>query len=757
MHLSYFGSLLVPFFLALVAVPLILRWSLKAGFVDRPSDSRPKNYAIPLGGGLVIFIGLIAVITILTSFVTFSDQRSAIGLLAGAVLIFLIGIYDDIYDMGVWSRMLGQIIAALIFLSFLERVPPIMSLPVYFTFGVVWIVGITNAFEFLDNMDGLCAGVAMTNALALGILFVLRDMPVFAVISFALAGGALGFLRYNLPPAGIYLGKTGSLLLGYVLSSLAVVQLIGSRNLSLALSPLLVMAYPIFDLTFVTVSRLNEGRNIYLGAKDHTSHKISFLGLTGRATVFSILSVNVMLVLLGVILFFIAGSAYQTLIIVALALILAFTGTHLYRNILYLGHKISFLLGDVVAINLAFILYLFLKYGGGATPSQPPLLLQELVIPLAWINVFWIMIYSAGGSYDIPVELKFKNHILSLLRLIIIGILIFAAATYKGGEGFQISLASLGLYAAMQLLINSIVRAAVYFYLGHRLAVPAHMMDAVIAKIHNGPVRESTLSSSGNHYNVKGFVGEPAGTFEGFLGPAAKLGDILRDDRVARVILDYPPENYDNLVPTFNSAFYMETRFLTNAPAADNLKGLGKHATRYKGIYLISDSRRMIFVRLVTRIIDFFLSAFLLVISSLWIVFTLVMAGYKNRKVIHRVTIVTRNGIEKVIPCSLDSDSRPRFRNPWGIVSVFKGDISFFGATITVKNTEGIDSPEMPGQWRKYLVKPGLFGPGYRGKTLRERFELDLEYIEKPSLFRDLSVIFGQMLSPSGIKVDEGA
>jgi UDP-GlcNAc:undecaprenyl-phosphate/decaprenyl-phosphate GlcNAc-1-phosphate transferase len=752
----YIGSFLTPFFLALLLIPLIKPLAIKSGFIQKPSNPQTSSYKIPLGGGLTIFLGLIFVVIGVTSLATFSDIRSISGLMAGAILVFLIGIYDDIYKMGIWAKMLGQILAALIFLSFLERVPPVMSLPAYFVFGTVWIVGLQNAFDFLDNMDGLCAGVSLSIAIGLGALFVLRDMPLFAVISFALAGGALGFLRYNFPPAGIYLGSTGSLLFGYALSCLAIVHLTSSQSLSSALAPLLIMAYPIFDLTFVTVSRLNDGRKVYMGGKDHSSHKISFLGLTRKATVFAILSVNMLLVALGIVLFFIAESAYQTLIIVALALILAFLGTHLYRNILYLRQKISFILLDIVAINCAFIAYLFVKYPQG--PFWMFVAPQDLVILLAWINVFWIMVYSTGGIYDLPVELKFGSHIKALLRVVFVGSLIFMLATYRGGEGIQVSLASLALYAIILIVCNAIFRLAFYTYLGLRQIHPENRMEAVIVKLHQRGICSPVFEFYNQHYRIKGYVGEPPASFEGFLGDRDNLGEILRDNHLARIIFDIPEDNYENLTPIFNSAFYMETRYLTKDPGNDNLKGLHKYPTRHKGIYLISNSQKRIFARLAKRILDFFISGALLILCSPYMMITLRRVYNGKYDKIRRVTLVTRTGFEKKNWCIISKDGKCCFRNPWGLLAVFKGDLSLVGATITVKNGIGEDCPEeLSGQWRKYLVKPGIFGPGYSGKNSKERFDLDLEYIEKASLLRDLGIIFKQMSRSSSIKVDEGA
>jgi UDP-GlcNAc:undecaprenyl-phosphate/decaprenyl-phosphate GlcNAc-1-phosphate transferase len=747
MNQYFIGSFLAPFFLVMVFIPIIKRLAINTGFVEHASPHKLHVDRIPLGGGLAIFLAMVIAVIMATSLTTFSDSRSAIGLMAGAILVFLIGLYDDSFRMGIWSRMLGQILAALIFLSFFERAPLVMSLPVYLIFGTVWIVGILNAFEFLDNMDGLCAGVSLAIALGLGILFVLRGMPLFAIISFSLAGGALGFLRYNLPPAGIYLGSIGSQLFGYALACLAIVHLTSSRSLSSALAPLIIMAYPIFDLTFVTISRLNEGRKVYLGGKDHSSHKISFLGLTRKTTVITVLLVNLVLVTLGIVLFFIAESPYQTLIIIVLAFILAFAGTHLYRNILYLRYKISYLLIDIIAINIGFFAYLLLKYPLGLTGQFPAINLQELVIPLAWINVYWILIYSTGGLYDLPLELRFSSHIKALLRLVIIGLLIFAFATFRSQEGFQTSWESLVIYGGLLIVCNLILRFALYIFQDARQANPRKRRDAVVAKLHPGVVNPSLLGTFSRRFRINGYVGKPPDSFEGFLGPIERLSEALRVQRVARIILDIPEDNYDDLTPIFSSAYFMETRYLTDKPNHYNLRGLHKYRTRYNGIYLVSISQKKIFIRLIKRVVDFFISGFLLILTSRYIVFRMVSARYRRGNILHKVTIFNRGGNEKVVRCTLGADGKYQFRNFWGLLAVFRGDISFVGATIVPKEISIEECPdELPGQWRKYLTKPGLYGPGYRGKTPEERFELDLEYIEKASLLRDLGVIFRQIV-----------
>jgi len=152
-------------------------------------------------------------------------------------------------------------------------------------FTVLWIVGITNAFNLLDNMDGLAAGVAMISASAFAVLAgryseIGPEQAVTAMAGAALVGSCLGFLRYNLVRASIFMGDAGSMVLGFILASLAA---LGSwRSPAVATSlviPILVLAYPIFDTTFVTLLRLQGGRPVFQGGKDHSSHRLVNLGI----------------------------------------------------------------------------------------------------------------------------------------------------------------------------------------------------------------------------------------------------------------------------------------------------------------------------------------------------------------------------------------------------------------------------------------------------------------------------------------------
>jgi UDP-GlcNAc:undecaprenyl-phosphate GlcNAc-1-phosphate transferase len=285
--MSYLAPLLTPFLVAfgsaLILTPLCRRLALGLGVLDRPGGKKIHLHPTPLLGGPAIAIahaaGLLAAGPV--------DQVSATILVAGGLILFL-GIHDDLdpHAEGVrwWLRLLFQGFLAVfviypgITLGFLRT--PWLSIPVI----LLWIVGITNAFNLLDNMNGLSAGVAAIAGLTFAVLATRyvdagpEQLPT-ARAAAALAGACLGFLPSNFR-SRIFMGDAGSLFIGFTLACLAA---LGSWRSPTAptsiIIPLLVLAYPIFDTTLVVILRLRRGQSPVVGGRDHSSHRLVNLGL----------------------------------------------------------------------------------------------------------------------------------------------------------------------------------------------------------------------------------------------------------------------------------------------------------------------------------------------------------------------------------------------------------------------------------------------------------------------------------------------
>jgi UDP-GlcNAc:undecaprenyl-phosphate GlcNAc-1-phosphate transferase len=220
-----------------------------------------------------------------------SGDRSSLALpLAGGALMFIVGLTDDVLSLKPSTKLIAEIGLASLFVFFGERLHwtdvPVLDM----LFTLVWLVGVTNAFNLLDNMDGLCAGIALIAGAALfgglaGRTDVAPELQYLAVV----LGATSGFLIYNVHPASIFMGDAGSLFLGLTLAALTLT--VGgpmhdrSRVLSVVAVPMLVLLIPIFDTTLVTVSRLLSGRRVSQGGRDHSSHRLVAIGLSERSAV----------------------------------------------------------------------------------------------------------------------------------------------------------------------------------------------------------------------------------------------------------------------------------------------------------------------------------------------------------------------------------------------------------------------------------------------------------------------------------------
>lgn len=283
-------ALLLSLALSLLFTPLVIYGAGRFGFVAKPRGDRWHQRPTPLLGGIAIFLATIPVFVLLPqpNGVNILDRFWA--LILGSVLIFLIGLYDDIRGLSPSAKALGQIVAASVLLlqfgppGSLNRIPlALLMVPLI----ILWIVGVTNAFNLLDNMDGLSAGIAGIVALTIfGYNHVQGDRQT-AVLALLVAGACGGFLVYNFNPARIFMGDCGSLLLGYVLSSAVVLGAAKapSELLVAVFIPVAVMALPILDTTLVTIIRLANHRPISQGGRDHLSHRLVALGLNERQAV----------------------------------------------------------------------------------------------------------------------------------------------------------------------------------------------------------------------------------------------------------------------------------------------------------------------------------------------------------------------------------------------------------------------------------------------------------------------------------------
>jgi len=259
----------------------------RVGFVAKPRAERWHSRPTALAGGIGIFVAF-AVPTLLIG------GHFRLHLLAGAAAMFLLGLVDDIVHLKPYSKLVGQFAVASLIVATGSILPWTRFLVANQAISVFWIVGITNALNLLDNMDGLAAGVTSLAGVFQAIFFVIQRQYPAAACCCALAGATGGFLVFNRKPASIFMGDCGALFLGFTLAVLAMEQGYGrSRGLLATVAvPVLVMLVPIFDTTFVTLVRLVRGRPVSQGGRDHTSHRLVHLGLSETMAVRTLVGIG---------------------------------------------------------------------------------------------------------------------------------------------------------------------------------------------------------------------------------------------------------------------------------------------------------------------------------------------------------------------------------------------------------------------------------------------------------------------------------
>ncbi len=284
--------------MAVVSTPLARKLGLRLEIVDHPDPSR-KVHTVPTPrvGGVAIFLS-----TLVAALLLRGAYRELSSILVGATLVSLLGFWDDRFGLGAGVKLLGQLLAVSLLILTGIRVQTFHYQVVNLVVTVVWMVGITNAFNLLDNMDGLSAGVAAIASAHYALMCAFSGQYLVGALSVAVMAACIGFLIYNWNPATIFMGDSGSLFLGFVLASVGI-KLRFPDNVPFVtwMIPLLVLGIPIFDTTLVTLSRLRRGLNpLTVPGTDHTSHRLTYAGFSRREAVFLLYIVSFVLGLLAI-------------------------------------------------------------------------------------------------------------------------------------------------------------------------------------------------------------------------------------------------------------------------------------------------------------------------------------------------------------------------------------------------------------------------------------------------------------------------
>ncbi len=401
-------TLIVSFLCALVATPVMMWVARTFDWLAWPQDDRWHERPVALMGGVAVYAAF-------TAGILYSDLSVINWMWGGATLLFVTGLLDDRLDIHPMLKLLAQVAATTFLLiggySFGADWPFWLSIPITF----FWVIGITNSINLLDNMDGLSPGVA---AIAAGFIAYLSYSVAHttpALIALALAGALAGFLVFNFNPAKIFMGDVGSLFVGYTLASLPLMleSTLITANSAIYLTILVgLFIVPIFDTTLVTLNRIFKGRSVAAGGKDHSSHRLVFLGLSERQSVLVLYGIAALFASLAVISITVSTALYFMLFSVAVLFLSIFgmyisrinpypAGEHrdlfdfsrlpvsVKRRLQYVGAAV-----DIVLVVSSFTLAHYMRFEAWSSSLE-----QAMVDVLPGITVISLLGFYVGGLY----------------------------------------------------------------------------------------------------------------------------------------------------------------------------------------------------------------------------------------------------------------------------------------------------------------------------------------------------------------------
>ncbi len=303
----YVVTLLVAWLATDLMIPRVTSLAHRFGRVDTPDARKVHTVPIPRLGGVAIFLGFfcaLAAVEFLVPGRVFPREGPFVGLFLGAVMIFVLGIADDLKPLPAKFKLAVQIAAASVAVYFGVRIEVLSNpvgglwlLPVFVTvpLTIFWLVGITNTINLIDGLDGLAGGVSLIAASTTALIAWQTRQLDIALLAIALVGATVGFLRYNWNPAKVFMGDSGSLFLGFTLAATSVVGLLKVAAAAAVLVPVLILGVPIFDTTFAIVRRALRRQPIFSPDRGHLHHRLLGLGFSQRRAVVIIYGICLLL------------------------------------------------------------------------------------------------------------------------------------------------------------------------------------------------------------------------------------------------------------------------------------------------------------------------------------------------------------------------------------------------------------------------------------------------------------------------------
>ena len=578
--MEYFLIFLASLVVSLLTVRLVRPLAERYRIGSLPSPRKVHTGFKPLLGGVGFLVGILlaTLLARVTGILPATVWHDYAFFWLGLGIIFLTGLLDDLHSLGAVLKFSGQALAAAAliyggcriqaFTGPLDQAIDLGYFAIPFTF--LWIIFIINAVNLLDGLDGLAGGVSLIITAGFAVIAFTIKIPFLIVLTIGLAGGILGFLRYNFHPAKIFMGDVGSLLLGYLLAffSIEALKISGSHQVYF-LTAMVLLGVPVSDTLIAFLRRLGRGEHPFKADREHVHHRLMKLGLSHPQTVWFIYLFTLLFVLAGLFMFFFPGVIALILYLAAFAFVLywiwrlgyveavfapgnatsALFGNPLATqrpplNLNRIRHRLLIVASDLVTLNLALYLTHWVKFRSGLFPvSTPPALLYSgeifLLFTLAWLVLFWL-----NNLYQMPWDVSRFDKTMRVTKVITFGIIVLGLFTTDAPFAIRQShLLSLGTYwlfmvgfvnGGRLLVIEMEKKFRIFEYAPKRTLVIGcnEVSERIIADIRSNP-----------HliFEIVGLICQDGGrkTFQGLpvLGNYNQLPRLIQEERIEEIII----------------------------------------------------------------------------------------------------------------------------------------------------------------------------------------------------------------------------
>jgi len=737
-------------FLSLVFHPLAIRISRGFNVVDNPDRDNIHKNPTPVLGGIAICLSVFIVV-IGTRFAgIFEWDRIADGLLIGGGLIALVGFIDDRFGMNPTIKLTGQFIAAGMFVAITQAsiglFHPLLELGALI-FG---LVSMMNAFNILDNMDGVTGSMSFAIGMAFLAVAILSGDSNTAILLAALIGAIIGFLRYNLPRAKIFMGDAGAMFLGFIFGAFAIIYLMNNRSYFLSTTPFLILSYPIFDIALVSLSRMREKRSLSVAAPDSSPYRFVRWIFSTKNAYQAVFFINLIMGVFGVTTYILKADQLSVLLIFLAGLSLSVLGVHLYRNFLYFVERTVFFVIDMLSVNVAFYFLYALKYKWEFFSYEVYIPYSEMFAPAIWISLFWVLLFSIMGIYEIRPNRSFVDYFWALIKVVLCGIIAFIMAIFVLEGRITVSILSVLLYMAILIIFNCIIKYFAFLIARGITNKPSRRPRVALLIKDKQADLKKLLEIARQRFRVIGYINSlefESGNHQlPFLGDEKSLGDLIRLNQLEKIILVWPSDNYDNYMPILRSQFYLENEFLFMGQPGPPFNGFKVIKLYRFGLVKLSAELLRTWEWIIKRGLDILFSMVFLFLGSPVFVYKFIEAKFKKHSYFSRLKFSGRDGqlyeYYEFYKKEIKNTDRDRmYPGLPALLAVISGNLALVGTVPLSPDKANRDSLKIPGFWRRKLIKPGFWGPAHL--TAEENyFEKELQYMKNMSILTDIYWIF---------------